>query len=149
MIGNQEFPQIFFIAVFVERLGAFLRHNNILIDVLTTPAPCVFCLGQAVRRAFGKGNAPGLPLQNSKAPAVPSRKLSGLWLRKNPQALVLHVATPLSFLSLAVMSFAELIWRIFGETPGKKERKQNHGTHYRPNPVQIDTLQQFQYSKTL
>ena len=52
-------------------MGVFLRHNNILIDLLTTPAPCVLCPGQAARRAFDKGNTSGLALQNSKVPAVP------------------------------------------------------------------------------
>ncbi len=113
----RTFPKKLFVAMFIERMGAFLRHNNILIDLLTTPAPCVLCPGQAACRAFDKSNARGLPLQNSKVPAVPSRKLSGLWLRKNPRALMLHVAASLSFLSLAVMPFAGFLWRIFGETP--------------------------------
>ncbi len=42
-----------------------------------------------------------------------SRKLSGLWLRKNPHALVLHVATSLSFLPLLsshVPSYMENFW---------------------------------------
>ncbi len=70
MNETRSFPKKF-VVVFVERMGAFLRHNNILIDVLTTLAPYVFCPRQAAFRAFDKGNTPGLPLQNSKAPAVP------------------------------------------------------------------------------
>ena len=99
-------------------MGVFLRHNNILIDLLTTPAPCVLCPGQAARRAFDKGNTSGLALQNSKAPAVP-QVLSGCVVAKeNPHVLVLHVATSLSFLSLAVMPFVGFLRRIFGETRG-------------------------------
>ncbi len=113
------FPKKYFVAVFVERMGVFLRHNNILIDVLTTSAPYV--------------SAP------SRQPAEPSTKALHrvchckiqrhlpfhrccavvLWLRENLHALLLHVATSFSFPSLAVMPFGGFIWRIFGETPEK------------------------------
>jgi len=92
-------PKSFF-AVFIEHLGGFLRHNNILIDVLTPPAPCVSCPGQAARRAFDTGNTAGLALQNSKAPAVPQVRCGCVVAKENPQVHVLHVATSLSFRSL-------------------------------------------------
>jgi len=88
-----------FFAVFIEHMGIFLRHNHILIDLLTTPAPCVSCPGQAACRAFDTGTTSGLALQNSKAPAVPQVRCGCVVAKKNPHVLVLHVATSLSLLS--------------------------------------------------
>ena len=79
-----------FFAVFIEHMGVFLRHNHILIDLLTTPAPCVSCPGQAACRAFDKGNTSGLALQNLEVPAVPQVRCGCVVAEKNPHVLYKH-----------------------------------------------------------
>ena len=107
-------PKSFF-AMFIEYMGVFLRHNNILIDVLTTPAPCVSCHGQAARRAFDKGNTSGLALQNLTVPAVPKVRCSCVVVEKNPHVLVLQVATSLPLLSLAVCRLSDFQGEFLGK----------------------------------
>jgi hypothetical protein len=81
-----------FASVFIGHRGAFLRHNNIFIELLTTPAPCVSCNGQAACRAFDKGNnTSGLALQNLKVPAVPEAMSGCVVAQEKPPVPLLPI----------------------------------------------------------
>ncbi len=88
-------------------MGVFLRHNNILIDLLTTPAPCVSRPGQGLCKAFDKENTPGLALQNLKVLAVPAA-LSGCVVAKEKPPCAL--APAFQFFVLLYYAVSWLIW---------------------------------------
>ena len=107
-------PKSFFVAGFIEHMGVFYATTIGLLAFVTTPAPYVSCIGQAACRDFDNGNAMGLALHNPKAPAVPVVRYGCVVAQENPHALLLQVATSLSFLFSAVMLFAGFLWRFFG-----------------------------------
>jgi len=58
-----------------------------------------------------------LVLHNPKSPAVPVVLYCCVVAQENPQVLLPHVATSISFPFLDVMLFAEFQWGVFGESP--------------------------------
>jgi hypothetical protein len=110
-------PKSFSAAAFIEHMGVFYTTTIGFLASFTTPAPYVSCIGQAAFRDFDKENTLGsgtAKFEGSCRASGTDRLCCGL---KNPHALLLQVATSLSFPLPVVMPFVGFSGIIFGESP--------------------------------